>query len=83
MVERDLAERRLACLASPEFDPRGSYGFIFRRNRSLSPAALAYMQAVRDVEQRIVEREAELEQMYGQRPGWHKGGDTVKQPAGA
>ncbi|MGZ8980385.1 MAG: LysR substrate-binding domain-containing protein [Burkholderiaceae bacterium] len=67
MVERDLEEGRLAYLPTPDFDIRGSYGFIFRRNRSLSPAALAFMDAVRDVEKACVEREAQLEANYGQR----------------
>jgi DNA-binding transcriptional LysR family regulator len=77
-VERDLREGRLAYLPAPEFNVRASYGFIFRRNRSLSPAALAFMQAVRDVEQGCVEREAELEEEYGQRTAWPASSVTIK-----
>jgi DNA-binding transcriptional LysR family regulator len=69
LVERDLEEGRLAYLPTPDLEFRGSYGFIFRRNRSLSPAARPFMQAVREEEQRCVEREAQLERNYGQRPG--------------
>lgn len=67
IAERDLEERRLAYLNAPAFDMRASYGFIFRRNLSLSPAALAFMDAVREVEKKCAEREAQLEQKYGQR----------------
>lgn len=81
MVERDLEEGRLAHLPAPEFDFRGSYGFIFRRNRSLSPAALAFMQAVRDVEQACMEREAQLEEEYGQRNSWPTSSVTIRKRA--
>ena len=81
MVERDLEESRIAYLPAPEFEARGSYGFIFRRNRSLSPAARAFMQAVRDVEQGCVEREAELEEKYGQRISWPTSSVTIKKRA--
>jgi DNA-binding transcriptional LysR family regulator len=70
MVESDLESGRLAYLPTPQIEMRGSYGFIFLRNRSLSPAAQAYMQAVRDVERQCVEREARLEQRFGQRRPW-------------
>lgn len=65
MVEEDLQAGRLACLPAPEIDLRASYGFIFLRDRSLSPAAQAYMQAVRDEERRCTEREVRLERKYG------------------
>lgn len=70
MVESDLESGRLAYVPTPQIELRGSYGFIFLRNRSLSPAAQAYMQAVRDVERQCVEREARLEQRFGQRRPW-------------
>ena len=65
LVERELAEGTLAivrCLA-PEL--RASYGFIYRKDRSLSPGAKAYMQAVRVQEALCVERQAHLEKIYG------------------
>lgn len=77
MVERDLEEGRIAYLPAPEFEFRGSYGFIFRRGRSLSPAAQAFVQAVRDVERDFVERELQLEEKYGQRRSWPSGSVTV------
>jgi DNA-binding transcriptional LysR family regulator len=70
MVESELESGRLAYLPTPRIDLRASYGFIFLRNRSLSPAAQAYMQAVRDEEQSCVEREARLDQRFGQRRPW-------------
>jgi len=70
MVESDLESGRLAYLPTPQIDLRASYGFLFLRNRSLSPAAQAYMQAVRDEERHCVEREARLEQRFGQRRPW-------------
>ncbi|MGE5814974.1 MAG: LysR family transcriptional regulator [Acidobacteriota bacterium] len=70
MVENDLESGRLVYLPTPQIDLRASYGFIFLRNRSLSPAAQAYMQAVRDEERLCAEREARLEQRFGQRRPW-------------
>jgi DNA-binding transcriptional LysR family regulator len=83
MVEREIEEGRLAYLHAPNFDFRGSYGFIFRRNRSLSPAALAFMHAVREVERECAEREVQLEQRYGQRMTWPPGSVTGRSTAGA
>lgn len=77
MVERDLEEGRIAYLPAPDFEFRGSYGFIFRRGRSLSPAAQAFVQAVRDVERDFVERELQLEEKYGERRSWPSGSVTV------
>ncbi len=67
MVESELESGRLAYLPTPQIDLRASYGFIFLGSRSLSPAAQAYMQAVRDQERMCVEREAHLEQRFSQR----------------
>ena len=60
MVEDELRARRLAHLHAPQVDLAASYGFIFLRNRSLSPAARAYMEAVRDEEKSCVKRERRL-----------------------
>jgi DNA-binding transcriptional LysR family regulator len=67
MVEHDLDSGRLVYLPTPALEMRASYGFIFRRGRSLSSAAQAFMQAVRDEEQRVAQREAQLELHYGER----------------
>jgi DNA-binding transcriptional LysR family regulator len=68
IVERDLDSGRLAYLPMPDLDWRTNYGFIFRRGRSLSSAAQAFMQAMREEEQCVAEREAQLELRYGDRP---------------
>jgi DNA-binding transcriptional LysR family regulator len=70
MMESELESGRIAYLPAPRLEMRGSYGFMFLRNRSLSPAAQAFMRAMRDEEQRCVEREARLEQRFGQRRPW-------------
>lgn len=64
MVEAELAAGQLAYLPTPRIDMRASYGCIYLRDRSLSPAAQAYMRALRDEEQACVEREARLERRY-------------------
>jgi hypothetical protein len=64
LVERDLDTGRIAVASTPGFDIRASYGFICLRNRSLSPGTLAFMQAVRDEEGLVAEREARLESIY-------------------
>jgi DNA-binding transcriptional LysR family regulator len=78
MVEADLEAGRLVYLPTPRVDLRGSYGFIALRNRSLSRAALAYMEAVREEERACVEREARLEQRFGQREPWPASSVTVR-----
>ena len=67
MVEGDLEAGRLAYLPTPRIEWRASYGFIFLRNRSPSRAALAYREGVREEERACAEREAHLEQRFGQR----------------
>jgi DNA-binding transcriptional LysR family regulator len=64
LVERDLETGRIAVVSTSGFDFRASYGFIYLRNRSLSPGTLAFMQAVRDEEALVAEREARLESIY-------------------
>jgi DNA-binding transcriptional LysR family regulator len=70
MVESELESGQLAYLPTPKLEIRGGYGFIFLRNRSLSPAARAFVQAVRDEERKCEEREARLDQRFGQRRSW-------------
>lgn len=60
MVEQELRAGALAIVPTANIDFRGRYGFIWLRHRSLSPAAVAYMQAVREEERGYVAREARL-----------------------
>ncbi len=64
MVERELEAGTLAVVRAPAREIRASYGFIYRKGRSLSPGTRAYMQFVRDQESVILEREARLERLY-------------------
>lgn len=64
MVESELRAGALAVVPGAEVDMRARYGFIWLRHRSLSPAALAYIRAVRDEERRYVERETRLAATY-------------------
>jgi hypothetical protein len=44
---------------------QAGYGFIYLKDRSLAPAALAYMAEVRTMEAGFVEREAALAAEFG------------------
>jgi len=70
MAENELREGKLAIV--PFFKPWFGlhYGFIFRPNRTLSPATLRFMEIVRGIETEIEERETALRKRY------------LKQPAG-
>lgn len=65
MFEQELLRGDLVHLPTPWNELRAHYGFIYRRSRSLSPAALAYMQAVRDEEALYRDREEQLERRFG------------------
>jgi DNA-binding transcriptional LysR family regulator len=65
LVEHDLERGILAIVRTSALDLRASYGFIHLKDRSLSPAAKAFMQAVRDEEALCVEREDRLARIYG------------------
>ena len=64
LVEHDLERGTLAIVRSSAFELRASYGFMHLKDRSLSPGASAFMQAVRDEEALCVEREARLAKIY-------------------
>ena len=64
LVERELEAGTLAIVRTSSLDIRGSYGFIHLKDRSLSPGARAFMQAVRDEEALCVQREARLAKLY-------------------
>ena len=69
MVETELAAGTLAVIPTPDLKYRASYGFISLKNRLLSPAAQAFMQAFRDEEKLVAKREQGLERRYaGRRP---------------
>lgn len=67
LMERDLDAGSVAVVATGNVGFRASYGFIFLKDRSLTPAARAYMDEVRAVEAGIVSREAALAERYGDR----------------
>ena len=60
LVEAALAAGQLVVVPTTAGPIAGEYGFIWLRHRSLSAAALAFMQAVREEERAFVEREARL-----------------------
>jgi len=60
IMERELLAGEVVLVPTTLSDLRAGYGFIYLNHRSLSPAALAYMQEVRAVEAEIVKREAVL-----------------------
>ncbi|MCC6868075.1 MAG: LysR family transcriptional regulator [Burkholderiales bacterium] len=78
MVERELHAGVLDLVANTEVDMRARYGFLWLRHRSLSPAALAYMQAVREEERLFGEREACLAATYERRRGVRRSRPRVR-----
>jgi len=66
-MERDLVAGNVAVVPTSKLVFQASYGFIYLKDRSLTPAALAFMDEVRAVEVEIVEREAVLVSRYGDR----------------
>jgi DNA-binding transcriptional LysR family regulator len=69
IMEADLLAGRamLVQMSGPEF--RSAYGFIYLKDRLLSPATQAYMAEVRAVEREFGEREALLAARYVGHPG--------------
>lgn len=64
IMERELLAGDVVLVPATLPDLRAGYGFIYLKNRSLAPAALAYMQEVRAVEADIVKREAVLAERF-------------------
>ena len=64
LMEKDLDAGSVALVPMAGIEFRASYGFIYLRNRSLTPAAKAYMQEILAVEQDIVQREAALSRRF-------------------
>ena len=67
IMERELLAGEVVLVPMTVPELRAGYGFIYLKNRSLSPAALAYMQEVRAVEAEIVKREAVLAARFAER----------------
>jgi len=65
LMERDLDAGNVAVVPTSKVAFQAGYGFIYLKDRSLTPATLAYMQEVRAVEKDIVEREEVLARRYG------------------
>lgn len=65
LMERDLDAGNVAVVPTGNVAFQARYGFIYLKDRSLTPATLAYMQEVRAIEKDIVEREEVLARRYG------------------
>ncbi len=65
LMERDLDAGKVVVVPTSKVAFQASYGFIYLKDRSLTPAALAFMEEVRAVETDIVAREAALARRYG------------------
>ena len=64
-MERELRSGEVVILPLTDFPIQTNYGFVYLENRSLPPAAIAYMQEVRAVENSMLQREAELAKFLG------------------
>jgi DNA-binding transcriptional LysR family regulator len=64
LMEQDLEAGSVALVPMTGIEIRAAYGFICLKDRSLTPAALAYMQEVLAVEADIVQREAALARRF-------------------
>jgi DNA-binding transcriptional LysR family regulator len=64
MMEQDMAAGIVALVPMAGIEFRAAYGFIYLKNRSLTPAAKTYMQEILAVEADIVQREAALAHRY-------------------
>ena len=67
LMEHDLAAGNVAVVPPSKVAFQANYGFICLKDRSQTPAALAYMDEVRAVEVGIVGREVALAEHYGDR----------------
>ncbi len=67
-MEQWLRSGEIVALPTVSFPLHTNYGFIYLKNRSLPPAAIAYMQAVRAAENEISEHEAALALSWGVTP---------------
>ncbi|MGB8544918.1 MAG: hypothetical protein WCD32_06285, partial [Azonexus sp.] len=65
IMERELRAGEVAVVPMTSPSIQAGYGFIYLKDRSLAPAALAYMAEVRTMEAGFVEREAGLAAEFG------------------
>lgn len=65
IMERELRSGEVAVVPMTGPSIQAGYGFIYLKDRSLAPAALAYMAEVRAMEAEFVEREAALAAEFG------------------
>jgi len=65
LMEQDLEAGSVALVPTTGIEFRAAYGFIYLKDRSLTPAALTYMQEVLAVEVDIVQREEALASRFG------------------
>jgi DNA-binding transcriptional LysR family regulator len=63
-MQQELHSGKVALLPTVNLPIGTDYGFIYLKNRSLPPAALAYMDEVRTIEAEIAKREASLAARY-------------------
>lgn len=64
-VEKELLAGDAVMVPVKGLELRCAYGFIYLKNRSLAPAAEAYMQEVRALEAEILAKEAALAKRFG------------------
>ena len=65
LMEQDLVAGSVALVPTAGIEIQAAYGFIYLKDRSLIPAALAYMEEIRVVEADVAAREAALSRCYG------------------
>lgn len=67
LMEQELTAGSVALVPMTGVEFRAAYGFIYLKDRSLTPAALSYMQEILAVEADIVQREAALARRFDER----------------
>jgi len=64
IVANELKAGTLAVIPTPQLNIRSRYGFVYLRDRAISPAMEAFMREMRDEEARCEKRERELARQY-------------------
>jgi len=65
IVANDLNAGALVFIPTPKLNIRAHYGFVYLKDRAISPAMRAFMHELREEETRCAEREQEFERRYG------------------
>ncbi len=65
IFERELLAGEVALLPQHVLNIQSNYGFFYLRERTLPPAALAYLEQVRVIEEQIRQRESQLARQLG------------------